>query len=292
MLLLNKIQQGLKAPKGQTNTFGNYKYRSCEDILEAIKPLLGESTLTVSDKIVLIGDRYYVEAIATLKEFLPDGTFQGEETTKAYAREAETKKGMDVSQITGSASSYARKYALNGLFCIDDTKDSDSTNEHGKSKTVTKKYKKTPYQDEPIKNTVNTANKAAESKEVSEAAPTGEKGNADKGRQKRAHILATQMWGKDAPDNLKEFLMVNFAKERTSALTQKEIEEAVKQLGDLAEDSGGDESDTVDELKKESDVNAADSENCVGCGTPVNGKVLDYSKKKLKKVLCYDCQKG
>ena len=122
---LNTIQSLLKAPKDQYNKFGNYKYRNCEDILEAVKPLLFSQscTLTISDEIVMIGTRYYVRATATIKNA------NGEtETTTAYAREDESKKGMDASQITGSTSSYARKYALNGLFCIDDTKDSDSLN--------------------------------------------------------------------------------------------------------------------------------------------------------------------
>ena len=119
------IQSKLNAPKKQRNTYGNYNYRSCEDILEAVKPLLAETecVLTIHDEIVQVADRIYVKATATLT------TSTGKEyTTTAFAREAETKKGMDESQITGSASSYARKYALNGLFCIDDTKDSDATN--------------------------------------------------------------------------------------------------------------------------------------------------------------------
>lgn len=118
--ILNKIQQELKAPKSQRNTFGNYNYRSCEDILEAVKPLLGEATLIINDEIVVIGDRYYVKATATLKND------KEEFTAIAYAREALDKKGMDASQITGATSSYARKYALNGLFLIDDTKDADT----------------------------------------------------------------------------------------------------------------------------------------------------------------------
>ena len=120
------IQSRLNAPKKQRNTYGNYNYRSCEDILEAVKPLLAEMecVLTIHDEIVQVADRIYVKATATLT------TSTGKEyTTTAFAREAETKKGMDESQITGSASSYARKYALNGLFCIDDNKDSDFTNQ-------------------------------------------------------------------------------------------------------------------------------------------------------------------
>lgn len=128
MKKLINIQSQLKAPKGQLNKFGNYHYRSCEDILEALKPLLIKEgvQLTISDEIVLIGDRYYVKATATVT----DGTEAA--SVDAYAREAEDKKGMDASQITGAASSYARKYALNGLFAIDDTKDADSTNNHDK----------------------------------------------------------------------------------------------------------------------------------------------------------------
>lgn len=117
------IQQGLKAPKGQYNSFGKYHYRSCEDILEAVKPLLKEQacTLVIYDEIVMVGARTYVKAIVTLTN--AEG---GKVQSMAFAREPEEKKGMDESQITGMASSYARKYALNGLFCIDDTKDADT----------------------------------------------------------------------------------------------------------------------------------------------------------------------
>ena len=116
---LSKIQQELKAPKNQRNTFGGYNYRSCEDILEAVKPLLNGLILTLNDEIIQVGTRVYVKATATITD--------GEHSisTSANAREPESKKGMDESQITGAASSYARKYALNGLFDIDDTKDAD-----------------------------------------------------------------------------------------------------------------------------------------------------------------------
>lgn len=120
---LQIIQAKLKAPKGQYNSFGGFKYRSLEDIYEAVKPLMAETqtTLVVGDEIVLIGERYYVCATATLTNQ------KGEQVTnKAYAREDTDKGKMDASQMTGSASSYARKYALNGLFCIDDTKDADT----------------------------------------------------------------------------------------------------------------------------------------------------------------------
>ena len=124
---LNRIQKELKAPKGQRNSFGNYNYRSCEDILEAVKPLLGDKVLVIKDEIVNLGDRFYVKATATLSDDISGNGL----SASAYARESLEKKGMDSAQITGSTSSYARKYALNGLFCIDDTKDADSTNTHG-----------------------------------------------------------------------------------------------------------------------------------------------------------------
>lgn len=161
---LSRIQRELKAPKSNENKFGGYKYRSCEDILEALKPLLQDGeTFTISDKIVAIGgsspskslsegvtdkgnpfvnkhefgERFYVEATATFH-------FGGETiSVTAYARESFDKKGMDASQITGSTSSYARKYALNGLLLIDDTKDADATNDHGnEEKRFTKEDKK------------------------------------------------------------------------------------------------------------------------------------------------------
>lgn len=116
----------MKAPKDMRNNFGNYNYRSCESILEAVKPLLAKNALalTLTDEMVQIGERIYVRATATVTD-----TKSGENvSTDAFAREEENKKGMDSSQVTGAASSYARKYALNGLFCIDDTKDSDFTN--------------------------------------------------------------------------------------------------------------------------------------------------------------------
>ncbi len=128
--LLN-IQKELIAPKSQYNSFGKYNYRNCEDILEAAKPLLEKNkcTLVIEDELVLIGDRYYIKAIVTL---LDTEDAEGIIVATAYAREEENKKGMDGSQVTGASSSYARKYALNGLFCIDDTKDSDTTNKQVK----------------------------------------------------------------------------------------------------------------------------------------------------------------
>lgn len=128
---LMSIQKELKAPKGQYNSFGKYSYRSCEDILTAVKPLLeaNKLTLTISDDVINLGDRFYIKAIVKLIDITSGESIE----TTAFAREDETKKGMDLAQITGSTSSYARKYALNGLFCIDDTKDSDFTNADNKN---------------------------------------------------------------------------------------------------------------------------------------------------------------
>lgn len=133
---LAKIQKELKANKDLYNKFGGYSYRSAESILEAVKPLLDGAILMLTDEIVMIGERYYVKASA----FFEDGDFV--RVTTAYAREPKDKKGMDDSQITGTASSYARKYALNGLFCIDDAKDAD-----------TDEYHKQTNNDQPTKKT-------------------------------------------------------------------------------------------------------------------------------------------
>ncbi|MDR3243439.1 MAG: ERF family protein [Elusimicrobiota bacterium] len=127
-LTLGKIQKELKAPKGQTNDFGHYRYRSCEDILEAVKPHLKDLALTISDEVVAVGDRHYIKAIAKISNG------KDEITNTAWAREPLTKKGMDEAQITGATSSYARKYALNGLFCIDDTRDADTQDNRDESR--------------------------------------------------------------------------------------------------------------------------------------------------------------
>jgi hypothetical protein len=151
--MLAKIQSLIKAPKGQFNSFGKYKYRSCEDIVEAVKPVINPLGfyLTLSDEIVNIGNRFYVKATAILSN--------GTETysCSAYAREEEVKKGMDGSQVTGASSSYARKYSLNGLFAIDDTKDSDSTNVGKDEPTTDEKYL--------LHKLVNTSNLTEEEKE-------------------------------------------------------------------------------------------------------------------------------
>lgn len=140
--LLN-IQTELKAPKSQRNNFGKYNYRSCEDILEAVKPLLKKEkcTLIINDEIERLEARYYIKARYYVKATVDLIDIEtGEKiSTNAYAREEESKKGMDGSQVTGASSSYARKYALNGLFAIDDTKDSDTTNQHDKKQNAPNK---------------------------------------------------------------------------------------------------------------------------------------------------------
>ena len=145
MSILQQIQSELKAPKGQKNNFGNYSYRSAEDILTAVKPLLEkhEVSLIISDDIVGVEGRVYVQATATLWPAASHPRPLPLASSTGFAREALTKKGMDDAQITGSASSYARKYALNGLFAIDDTKDPDATNTHGKGEPSYKKKTQT-----------------------------------------------------------------------------------------------------------------------------------------------------
>ena len=133
---LSLIQNELKAPKNQYNSFGKYKYRSCEDILEAVKPICKKyrTTLVIEDYVEQVGDRYYVQAYASLFDWDADESL----TVKAFAREENEKKGMDSSQVTGATSSYARKYALNGLFNIDDTKDTDNEEYQAKGKAEPK----------------------------------------------------------------------------------------------------------------------------------------------------------
>ena len=142
---LSKVQEELKAPKGQYNSFGKYKYRSCEDILEAVKPILIKNKLSLQlyDELLYIGDRYYIRATARLLDLEDNSTMEN----TAYAREDEIKKGMDGSQITGTASSYARKYALNGLLCIDDTKDTDSEEYQSRTSAKTSAKKELMIQD-------------------------------------------------------------------------------------------------------------------------------------------------
>ena len=132
---LAEIQKALNAPKGQTNTFGGYKYRSCEDILMAVKPLLGDLVITVNDEMTAVGDRIYVKATASIT----DG--ETSISTSAFAREAVSKKGMDDAQVTGSTSSYARKYALNGLLLIDDNKDADHGDNREQQRDFSKEMK-------------------------------------------------------------------------------------------------------------------------------------------------------
>lgn len=153
---LQSIQQSLVAPKGQYNSFGKYSYRSAEDILEALKPILKEhdAVLILQDGIVQIGDRYYVEATATLYAV---GETIG---TTAYAREDDSKKGMDGSQVTGAASSYARKYALNGLFMIDDNKDPDTDEYHNQNSQAGRTSQKTNSKQEQSANAPAKSNGA------------------------------------------------------------------------------------------------------------------------------------
>lgn len=143
---LQKIQSELKAPKNQKNTFGGYKYRNLEDICEAVKPLLNKygCSLVLSDDVVMVGERTYLKATATLID-----SETGEKTSNnGFAREDVAKKGMDLSQLTGACSSYARKYALNGLFCIDDTKDADATNTGDEQKTPVRRSRRKVKVDE------------------------------------------------------------------------------------------------------------------------------------------------
>lgn len=183
------VQTELKAPKGQFNKFGNYSYRSCEDILESLKPLLKQvkATVVLTDEIKLVGDRYYIEATC---KFIDIETGEVLEN-KSLAREDENKKGMDLAQVTGSCSSYARKYALNGMFCIDDVKDADATNKHGKEDS-----NKSCSQD----NATNTARKLSD-KQLSRLYAIANKAGADKDLVKQQVF---KKFGKEVKDLTKQ----------------------------------------------------------------------------------------
>ena len=159
------VQSKLKAPKGQYNNFGRYSYRSCEDILEALKPLLVEAKaiVNVSDEVKLIGGRYYVEAAAMFLDVETGDSI----VSRAIAREAESQKGMSEAQVTGSSSSYARKYALNALLLIDDTKDDDFNNKHGKD-------------DSEIKVNMTSVDKCITDKQLTRLYAIGNKAGYDK----------------------------------------------------------------------------------------------------------------
>ena len=207
---LHVIQTTLKANKGQYNAFGKYKYRSCEDILEAIKPLLVQTStiLVVTDELVMIGDRYYVKANARLQDTEADVYVD----STGFAREEENKKGMDSSQVTGAASSYARKYALNGLLCIDDNKDADATNTHGKEEK--KQLKATD---------TNVENKAPAKKPY---------------KLPNNYITNVQMTAKECnytPDRAKEVIKERYGKTSSTLLLVDEAKDFVKYMKDNKE---------------------------------------------------------
>lgn len=160
---LMAVQADLKAPKNQRNNFGKYNYRSCEDIVEAVKPLLKDNGLflNMSDDIVLIGDRYYVKATVSVTDIVTGESVQ----TSALAREAAQKKGMDESQVTGTASSYARKYALNGLFAIDDNRDAD-TDEYRQQTSGAQSAKPSNYTKAPVNSSQNEDSMAKVKKQL------------------------------------------------------------------------------------------------------------------------------
>lgn len=194
---LVKIQQDLKAPKGQYNSFGKYKYRSCEDILESVKPLANElqCVVLVTDDVQQIGERYYIKATA----ILTDAETGESLSNTAYARESQEKKGMDESQITGTASSYARKYALNGLFAIDDTKDADTDENKQQQEDAQKEQKSQQGQKKPTE-----------------------------GQLKRMWAIA----GKAGYDEnaIHEFIMKAFKKNSVKELTAAEVDVICKRL--------------------------------------------------------------
>lgn len=200
------IQAELKAPKSQFNDYSNYNYRSCEDILNALKPLLSKykAAVTISDEVVMIGNRYYVKATAKLIDVEEVDSIE----SIAYAREDESKKGMELSQLTGSTSSYARKYALNGLFAIDDTKDSDFTNAGDNVEA-------------------KQGNKKADSK-------ANKQGNGDLASSKqRQYIFKLSQDKNYSSDSMTNYIKTMYQKESSKELTKKEASELIEMLQGL-----------------------------------------------------------
>lgn len=201
------IQNELKAPKSQYNEFGKYHYRSCEDILESLKPVLAKhkAAVTISDEIVLIGDRYYVKATAALIDIEKGDKVE----VSAYAREDEQKKGMDLSQLTGSTSSYARKYALNGLFAIDDTKDSDATNKHNTEQIDRSKGDKGKQ--------AMVDNSLASDKQLN-------------------YIYKLAKQKNYSPESMASYIKEVYGKDSSKALTKKEASELIEMLNEMAKE--------------------------------------------------------
>ena len=201
--ILNKIQVGLKAPKSQFNAFGKYHYRSCEDILEAVKPLLGGAIITISDDIIEHGGRFYIEATSTIM-------FDGQSVScSAYAREEEERKGMSASQLTGATSSYARKYSLNGLLLIDDTKDADHNNqgENGKKDEGAKPAQPEKYESHKPKQS-----------------PL---------QERRLQIITNLKSLNYTSENIKDFILLKCGKAKTSDWKEEDVkllEDAIEEL--------------------------------------------------------------
>lgn len=210
------VQQALKCNKSQFNSFGNYYYRSCEDILEAAKPLCGQHglTLTVSDEIVVIGERYYVKATAKVTDTDKKETIE----VSAYAREAESVKGMSEPQITGSSSSYARKYALNGLFLIDDTQEVDSFNNSAKEQQAAKQGTKT---------TQATAKKKAEQ---TTATKTGQPPTREQEKQRYLQETVKKANSMNAMSLLPGIIKSQYKVSSSKDLTLEQIRELFEKL--------------------------------------------------------------
>jgi len=260
--ILLEIQSELKAPKGQFNAFGKYNYRSCEDILEAVKPLLAKKnvTLTITDDMILLGNRYYVKATATLENDIfthKDELYTIQST--AFAREAETKKGMDESQITGAASSYARKYALNGLLLIDDNKDAD-TQDNTKTKTESQPaYKKPEIVQEPAKKYPPASD--TDTRPITE------------GQIKRFFAIGKSVgWAEDEEREL----INSFGYEHTKDIQRKHYEKIIEMLENGVADIPHNEkqADLLDKIKTNSDENVKDYEL-----DSLDKKAIEYKKQ-------------
>lgn len=258
MIELNKklayIQSELKAPKNQFNKFANFYYRSCEDILEGIKPLLGGLTLTMHDEVVMIGDRYYVKATSTIS----DG--EAAISASAYARESETKTGMDVAQVTGASSSYARKYSLNGLFAIDDadpkeqvSKEPDTQNNKVLSKAMTV--------GQEVKNPTVLTDEDKQNEKIRFAIQT---------------LYATWRNAGFDVEIEKKALMEREHLFNLASYPLEKIEAEIK---------------TVKGRDDDKPLFHKEHVECEFCKKPISSKIAEYSMKRYKKALCMVCQR-
>lgn len=258
---LSEIQKALKAPKNQYNKFANFYYRNCEDILEGVKPLLGDLSLVINDEVMHIGDRYYVKATVSLT----DG--ENSIASTALARESETKTGMDVAQVTGASSSYARKYALNGLFAIDDSDSGDPDMQNNKTIEVKK----------PVMKPMMTVSQ----EQATSAKLTPEDIENRKKAEKATYLY--DLWKKHGKnhDEEKAKLFSKYKVNNMLSLTMVDLSNEINEFIKIV---------PIDSASTVKTTDAEGHSLCASCQKPVNSSVESYSLKQYGRVLCMPCQ--